>query len=63
MFRWFPACGVGGIVKPFPFDKIKQPQSFAMVIHSAVEDLMDFPFIGDPTQSVAVGLLLCWGSY
>ena len=45
MFRWFPAHCVWGIVKPFPFDKVEEPQSLAMAINPAVEDPMDFPLI------------------
>jgi len=45
MFRWFPTCGIQGIVKPFPLDKAMEPQSLAMVINPAVEDLMDFPLV------------------
>ena len=45
VFGQFPACHIWGIVKPFPFNKVKQPQSFVMVINPAVKDLMDFPLM------------------
>jgi len=45
VFGWFPTCGVRGVVKPSPFNKVEQPRSLAMVIHPAVEYLMDFSFV------------------
>jgi len=44
-FGWFPYRGIKGIVKPFPFNKVQQPQSLAMAINPAIKDLMDFPLI------------------
>ena len=45
VFRWFPACGIGGVVKPLPFDEIQQTQPLMMAIKTAVKDLIDFPLI------------------
>ena len=38
--------GVGGVVKPFPFNEVKESGSLATMIKPAVEDLIDFPLIG-----------------
>jgi len=37
---------ITGVVKPFPFNKVKVSQPLAMAIKPAVEDLIDFPLIG-----------------
>ena len=46
IFRQFPTHGIGGIVKPFPLNKVKESQSLVTVINPAVKDPMDFPLIG-----------------
>ena len=46
MFRWFPACGVRGVVKALPFNKVEQSQSFATSVESAVKNPIHFPFVG-----------------
>ena len=45
VFGGFPTHCVWGIVKPFPFDEIKEPWPLATLINPAVQDLMDFPLI------------------
>jgi len=46
VFRWFPTCCIGGVVKSFPLNQVKEPQSLAMMVNSAVKDPRDFPLIG-----------------
>jgi len=45
VFRWFPACGIRGVVEPFPLDEIEQPQPVAMAVESAVKDPINLPLI------------------
>jgi len=33
VFGQFPTCGIRGIVKPFPLNEVKEPQSLAMAVN------------------------------
>src|SRR5882724_4060657 len=46
VFRWLPTCCIGGVVKSFPLDQVKQARSFVPMIDPTVQDPMDFPFVG-----------------
>jgi len=57
VFGRFPAHGIRGVVKPFPFDEVQQSQPLMMVIKPAVQDLIDFPLIR------VIQLNQWWGVY
>jgi len=45
VFRRFPAGCVRSVVKPFPFDEVKQTQTLVTMIELAVQDPIDLPLI------------------
>jgi len=65
VFRRFPACCVGSVVKSFPLDQIEEARSLAMTVDPAVQDPMDlhssesftrsgwgvYGPVGDPTRA------------
>jgi len=57
VFRRFPACCVGSVVKSFPLNQIEEAQSLATTVDPAVQDPMDLPLIG------VVQLDWGWGVY
>ena len=46
VFRWFPTHGIGGVVKSFPLNQVKQFRPLVMAINLDVQDLMNFPLVG-----------------
>ena len=46
MLGWFPARGVGYVIKTFPFNEVEQSPILPSLVHLAIQDPIHFPLAG-----------------